>query len=489
MKELFPEAIQHIIIMQFPVVLMLGILSLQARNAFRTKIFSLIAAGWFFNLAYLLVRNYPDINSLLLKRKDTLLSNLATPLVFASSGCFWLAARKFPRPKNILLLRRLPDRMLIGALIVTLLFVLAFSNWLPKDYPLVLIPAIPDVAVDLFAIAALAVFFKQFSDEQSLSGPNKPLYYGTLLYALIQPLYFFSIGVPEQIAEGVEVAGFFLGLSSKVVILLGLLKLFTDVATKAHQEEARIKETRRTVERIAHELGTPVAQMSVHVKILLDEASLRGKFHQSLLSLDYALHRIEAIMDASRELHLLQQFVQNPNSIAGSKRERAEQTYSINTLVQTALMAVKETRDENVKFSIQYSGNCCIRCVSVEIIQVFVNIFRNAFDALPRGAGRVTVETLNVEENNTPCVRVVVQDTGEGIAPEVEAHMFNEGFSTRGGPGRGHGLFITKRLVELNGGKIAIQNLASQKGSASGAKVTLEFPRVSCRKESYHGNS
>ncbi len=488
MKELFPEAIQHIIIMQFPVVFMLGILSLQARNAFRTRIFSLIAAGWFLNLAYLLVRNYPDINSLFLRPRDTFLSTIATPLVFASSGCFWLAARKFPRPNSILLLRRLSDRMLVGILLVALAFVLTFSNWLPRSYPLVLIPAIPDVAVDLFAITALATFFKQFSNEHSLSGTNNTLYYGTLLYALIQPLYFLSIGVPESIAEGVEVAGFFLGLTSKVAILLGLLKLFSDVATKAHQEEARIKETRRTVERIAHELGTPVAQMSVHVKILLDEVSLRGRFHQSLLSLDYALHRIEAIMDASRQLHLLQRFVQNPNSIASSAPERTEQTYSINTLVQTALMAVKETRDENVKFSIQYSGNCCIRCVSVEVIQVLVNIFRNSFDALPRGAGRVMVETFNIDEHEKPCIRVVIQDTGEGIPPEVETHMFDEGFSTRGGPGRGHGLSITKKLIELNGGKIAIQNLMSQKGGSSGAKVTLDFPRVSCRKDRHDNN-
>lgn len=478
--------IQHIIIMQYPVVLMLGILGLQARKVFRERAFLFIAIGWLFNLAYLLVRNYPNINSLVLRNRDSALSDLATPFVFISSTAFLLAARAYPRPtRNPLLARWISDRLVIAIFAVTLLFVLITSAYLPsaKKYPLLLIPGIPDVVVDVIALTALAIFYKQFSMEHSLSRTNKSLYYGSLLYAAIQPVYFLAVGTPQAVKAGAEVSGFFLGLASKMIILFGLLKLFGDSAIKARQEEARVEETRRTVGRIAHELGTPVAQMNVYVNLLLQESSLRGKLHQSILSLDFSLHRVEAIMEASRDLHLLEQFVRHPNLPMDVSHNRIEQVHSLNKLVQTALMAVKETRDENAVYSIRYSGNCCLSCVSFEVIQVMINIFRNALDALPAGEGRVTVETNNIEVQGTSAVQVIVQDTGEGISPKIEPHIFEEGFSTRGGPGRGFGLFVTKRLVELNHGKIAITNNSDPKGEASlGSRVTLEFPRVPCKK-------
>ncbi len=52
---------------------------------------------------------------------------------------------------------------------------------------------------------------------------------------------------------------------------------------------------------------------------------------------------------------------------------------------------------------------------------------------------------------------MTVRDTGCGIAPEVQPHVFEKGFSTKGS-GRGVGMYHTKQLVESLGGKISFES-------------------------------
>jgi signal transduction histidine kinase len=76
-------------------------------------------------------------------------------------------------------------------------------------------------------------------------------------------------------------------------------------------------------------------------------------------------------------------------------------------------------------------------------------------------------------------VRLAVQDTGSGIAPADLAHLFDRHFSGRagraaraeGGAANGRGLAIVRRIVELHGGRVAVQSRLG-----AGTTVTLELP-------------
>ena len=104
------------------------------------------------------------------------------------------------------------------------------------------------------------------------------------------------------------------------------------------------------------------------------------------------------------------------------------------------------------------------------LAQIVTNLVTNALEALPDvGEGSVTL-TLTSDDH---LARLVVQDTGSGIAPEIRDKVFEHMFTTKPlGQGTGLGLAIVKDLVGgYFGGSV---DLASEPGH--GTTFTLTFP-------------
>jgi len=106
--------------------------------------------------------------------------------------------------------------------------------------------------------------------------------------------------------------------------------------------------------------------------------------------------------------------------------------------------------------------------------QVIWNLLTNAIKFTPAG-GKVTVEL----ENAPDTVRLIVTDTGKGIARDFLAHVFEpfrqgDASTTRAHGGLGLGLAIVRHLVEGHGGTVA----AFSEGPGRGARFVVELPSV-----------
>jgi two-component system NtrC family sensor kinase len=99
-----------------------------------------------------------------------------------------------------------------------------------------------------------------------------------------------------------------------------------------------------------------------------------------------------------------------------------------------------------------------------DLTQVFLNIFTNARDAMPRG-GRLTVRA--VQQNDS--VRVEVRDTGTGIPPEILDRLLEPFFTTKP-DGSGLGLSICRSILWDIGGGLKFE---SRKGEGTCVVVTL----------------
>ncbi len=119
-----------------------------------------------------------------------------------------------------------------------------------------------------------------------------------------------------------------------------------------------------------------------------------------------------------------------------------------------------------------------------QLEQVLMNLVVNARDAMPRG-GAVKVRTTNqtLDEvfarqhpGSSPgdYVALIVEDTGQGMTPDVLAHAFEPFFTTKGaGKGTGLGLPTVYGIVKQSGGYIDIE---SEPGV--GTRVSVYLPRV-----------
>ncbi len=89
-----------------------------------------------------------------------------------------------------------------------------------------------------------------------------------------------------------------------------------------------------------------------------------------------------------------------------------------------------------------------------DLRQILTNLVSNACDALMGSAGLIEVEVKAEDE----CAVIEVRDTGAGIAVGNLDRVFDAFFTTKEGVGTGIGLWVSKELVEKNGGRISVRS-------------------------------
>ncbi len=112
-----------------------------------------------------------------------------------------------------------------------------------------------------------------------------------------------------------------------------------------------------------------------------------------------------------------------------------------------------------------------------QLQQVFLNIINNAQQAMleDKGEGRLSIKTLN--ENNI--IRIIIKDSGPGIAPENLNRIFDPFFTTKGvGKGTGLGLSVAYGIIKEQGGKIYAESKPGK-----GAEFIIELPALSADKQ------
>lgn len=149
-------------------------------------------------------------------------------------------------------------------------------------------------------------------------------------------------------------------------------------------------------------------------------------------SVDRADKIVKDLLDYSREIHL-----------------DLEET-SPKAIVNYVLLSVKVPN--NVKIIDRTENEPSFFADTVKLERVFLNLIKNAFDAMPSGG------TLEVESRKSgDKVEFAFSDSGVGMSEEVMAKIFTPLFTTKA-QGMGFGLSICKRIVEGHGGALSVSS-------------------------------
>ena len=106
-----------------------------------------------------------------------------------------------------------------------------------------------------------------------------------------------------------------------------------------------------------------------------------------------------------------------------------------------------------------------------QVQQAMDSIISNSIQAMPQG-GTLTVQTGQEVKNNTHYLSITVEDTGQGIDPELIEYIFEPFYSTKKiGAGTGLGLPIVKKIIDEHRGLIEVHNLP-----VKGTAFAMYFP-------------
>ena len=148
----------------------------------------------------------------------------------------------------------------------------------------------------------------------------------------------------------------------------------------------------------------------------------------------------------------------------------------LNTCLEESVALLRpEIERRNVMLAVSLShGLRKAEADQQQIQDVFCNVIENALDAMPDG-GTLTIRSHGIEarpaEKTSDWLVVDIADTGQGIAAEHRAKIFQPFFTTKkAGRGTGLGLAITFETVRSHGGQILVE---SEPGKGTRFRVLL----------------
>ncbi|MFL6430224.1 MAG: ATP-binding protein [Nitrososphaeraceae archaeon] len=150
----------------------------------------------------------------------------------------------------------------------------------------------------------------------------------------------------------------------------------------------------------------------------------------------------------------------------------------LNTIADYTTQIIKEGKDNKVKMELatKEGEDYNVYGDRERITQVISNLLNNAIKFSEEGTIIVKIEkSKNNKDNNKEGVVVVVsiQDTGKGIDPTIRDNLF-EKFTTKSEKGMGLGLYLSRKIIEADGGEIWGSNNTNGKGATFGFSLPLK---------------
>ena len=255
-------------------------------------------------------------------------------------------------------------------------------------------------------------------------------------------------------------------LTGEVVRLQGELRRANDELERSR----RLAALGEMAAGIAHEVRNPLGSIGLYAEMLIsdlhdraDECSTAKKILRSVQGLDAV---VTDVLVFSREMRV--------ECERQSSRDLFER-------------AIESCRDKLVGVRVEMDGDVPVDADASLLHQALVNLVRNAGEAAGEG-GFVRLSANREGSAGAAGARLLVEDSGPGVSPEVMERMFNPFFTTRA-VGTGLGLAIVHRIIDAHGGQIRVRNRPAAATHSGGATVELLMPDRGIRSHVKQGKS
>jgi signal transduction histidine kinase len=192
---------------------------------------------------------------------------------------------------------------------------------------------------------------------------------------------------------------------------------------------------------LAHELNNPLNNIYTSCQILKEEIEEDNtEFKKNLL------------LEMEKEIERTQNIIR---SILDYSKPSSKEEIRLKSLLEETLYLLKGKLPRNVEIIFEIPEDFTIVTDPQQMKQVFINLFKNAFDAIGDREGKIQIRG----EKSSNYAILYFSDTGPGIPAKVLPHIFDPFFTTKEGKrGYGLGLFIVYNLIQNHGGSIEVES-------------------------------
>ena len=241
---------------------------------------------------------------------------------------------------------------------------------------------------------------------------------------------------------------------------VGVILIFRDISQQRKAEASLIQAEKlasvgRLASTIAHEINNPLGAVS-NLLFLMDSApdlsTARSFAETAQQQLRRAAHAARQTLSFARPT---------------GRRDQVD----VGQLAAEILSLYRNRlQSKQVVVTAKYSADGVAFADPSEVSQVVANLVANAVDALPHH-GQLYIRVHSGDIGGRRMTRLVVADTGEGIAKQHMERIFEPFFTTKKDVGTGLGLWVTKQIVDAHGGRIHVRSRTGR-----GTVVSVHWP-------------
>lgn len=234
--------------------------------------------------------------------------------------------------------------------------------------------------------------------------------------------------------------------------------LFAEVSDKNDALERANQLKSQFLANVTHELRTPLHSIISYGGLIL-EGFLDGELSQE------QEEHVQFMVDRAEDLSHLVDDMLDLSKIEADRIEVHLEPMDLTQSLKDVIAQVKPlANNKELQLSLVVEpGLPMVMADSHRIRQIVLNLVSNAIKFTEKGS--VTIECMVTKRGDM--VRVAVQDSGIGISPAALGYIFEafrqaDGSTTRRFGGTGLGLTIAKKLIELQGGEVAVESVVEQ---------------------------
>ncbi len=255
--------------------------------------------------------------------------------------------------------------------------------------------------------------------------------------------------------------------------MIGIVLVFRDCTERRSSETALMRAEKlaaagKLAASIAHEVNNPLEGL-INVLYLASESTDLAEVQPWLAQAQSEVNRLSHI--TRRTLGFYRESTQ-PAAYRPA-----------DVMEQVLAFYVPEAMSKNVQLQAQIRTQQETFGVPGELRQVLSNLIANSLDAMPEGGviRLVVRQATDLKDDAKTGVRITVADTGSGIPPHILERVFEPFFTTKVDTGTGLGLWVSKELIEKQGGRLRVRSSAA--GSLTGTAFSIFIPLSSADAE------